>query len=284
MAPFWKKRKHHLIDKIFAAPKHLKDEDLGVAFSLDNELGYEVPSFSSSETLIKKDKYLETYQKKYEAIESWMSIQGPSADINPLSEDSEIALVSLHRYTQTIDVCKALGAKYIIFNSPYHSIQEVSGGYNEWLSASVDFWQKLVEEQLRSTNIVLLISNVMEKSPDPINELIARIDSPRVKSCVDIGYANIFSKIPALDWLDAMGSDLEYVRASNNDGKVNSHQSFVDGKIDMSAFINHMALLPQRLHLAIDVHDLNGLTDSYELVKPFLKMQREQMVTKSLII
>ncbi len=278
------KRKHPLIDKVFAAPKHLNDESLGVAFSVENEIGYEIPSFSTAEKLIHHKKHLKTYQKNYEAIEGWLSVQGPSADVNPLSEDSEIALVSLHRYTQTIEVCKAMGAQYVIFNSPYHPVQDVSGGYNHWLSASVDFWQKLIEEQLRSTRIILLISNVMEKSPAPLTELIARIDSPRLKSCIDVGYVNVFSKIPALDWLDAMGSDVEYVRVSNNDGKINAHQSFLDGTIDMSAFINHMALLPQRLHLSMDVHDLKGLKESYELIKPFIKMQQEQMVTKSLII
>ncbi len=273
-----------MIDKIFAAPKGLEDESSGVAFAMQNELSYEVPSFSTAEKLINKEKHLEKAIEKYDLIGGWLAIQGPSADVNPMSGDTEIALVSLHRYTQAISVCKAMGAKYVIFNSPYHSVRDISGGYNEWLAASVDFWQKLVEEQLRSTNIVLLIANVMEASPGQLTELISRIDSPRVKGCIDVGYANIFSQMPALDWLDAMGSDVEYVRASNNDGKVNSRESFLTGTVDMEAFINHMALLPQRLHLSIGVQDLAGLKDSYELVKPFIKMQQEQMVTKSLII
>ncbi len=273
-----------MIDRIFAAPKQLDDEDQGVAFAIEREIGYEIPVFASPEMLINKDQHMEILKLRYQNIPGWRALHAPVQDGNPVSADPEIALASLHRYTQAIDACKELGAKYIIFQSAYNPAYRYNGNYQEWVAASANFWKSIIEEQLRATDIVLLIANFMEEEPGLLRDLISRVDSNRLKICLDIGHVNVFSTKPAIDWLDFLDTDVEYVRASNNDQATNSHNTFEEGTIDMKGFVNHMALLPQRLHLAIDVHDMDGLRESYEMIQPYLRMQQDLTTTKSLII
>lgn len=273
-----------MIDRIFAAPRQLDDEDWGVAFAIEYGMGYEIPVFESPEMLIHKEQHLDILQLRYQNIPGWRSLHVPLQDINPVSVDPEIALASLRRCTQAVEACKALGAKYIIFQSPYNPAYKYGGKYQEWVSASADFWKSLIEEQLRATDIVLLIANFMEEEPTLLRDLISRVDSTRLKICLDTGHVNLFSAKPAIDWLDFLDTDVEYVRASNNDQATNSHSAFDEGTIDMKGLINHMALLPQRLHLAICVQGMEGVRSSYAMLQPYLQMQQGLTNTKSLII
>jgi hypothetical protein len=52
----------------------------------------------------------------------------------------------------------------------------------------------------------------------------------------------------------------------------------------MDSFLNHIALLPQKLHLCIETASLEALESSYAKVAPYLQLQNEHIQSKSFLI
>ena len=77
---------------------------------------------------------------------------------------------------------------------------------------------------------------------------------------------------------------MAYIHAHNNGGTLDSHDSFEKGLLDMESFLNHLALLPQKIHLAIETSTVKGLASSYDMLRPYLKLQSEQFASKSFLI
>ncbi len=272
-----------MIDKIYAAPKYIPLES-GIEFALNNNICYEVPAFMSPASLDNQVEELETFRQKLNGFQGTLSLHGPIYDMNPVSLDPQIAKSSRHRYVQALDVCKKLGVKYLVFHSQYTPIFDVANVYKEWLAQNVDFWQGLIDEHLGDSDMVILIENFMDTTPDIINNLISKVDSPNFKACLDTGHVNLFSKIPPIDWLDEMGGNLAYIHAHNNSGEKDEHRAFDKGTIDMEGFLNHLIMLPNKMSLAIEVFDMEGIDESYKMLAPYMNMQSEHTSSKSFLL
>ena len=272
-----------MIDKIYAAPKYIKLED-GIQFALDKQICYEIPEFMSPASLDNKSEEITKFREKLQGFHGTLSLHGPIYDMNPVSMDPQIAQSSKLRYTQAVEVCKELGVKYLVFHSQYTPIFDVANVYKEWLAQNVDFWQELIDTHLQDSEMVILMENFMDTTPDIINNLVSRVDSPNFKACLDTGHVNLFSKIPPIDWLDEMGSNLEYIHAHNNSGCKDEHMAFQRGTIDMEGFLNHLILLPHKMSLAIEVFNMEGIHESYDMLLPYMEVQKEQTTSKSFLI
>ncbi len=272
-----------MIDKIYAAPKYINLED-GIQFAIDHCCCYEIPEFMSPASLDNPSESIANFKKKLGDFEGTLSLHGPIYDMNPVSLDPHIAESSKLRYSQALHVCKEMNVKYLVFHSQYTPIFEVANVYKEWLAQNVDFWQELIDTHLQDSEMVILMENFMDTTPDIINSLVSRVDSPNFKACLDTGHVNLFSKIPPIDWLDEMGNNLVYIHAHNNSGSRDEHQAFHKGTIDMEGFINHLALLPHKMSLAIEVFNMEGLEESHQMLQPYMKLQQEQSTSRSFLI
>jgi sugar phosphate isomerase/epimerase len=272
-----------MIDRIFAAPKG-PDLQQGIDFALNNRLDYEIPTFYFVENLDNRDVEVIRFRHLLRDFQGMLSMHGPIFDTNVVSMDPEILKISQHRYRQAIEVAKALDVRYLVFHSQWTPIYSAANVTRNWLSKITDFWNRLIEEELQDSNLTILVENFLDQSPYTMNKLLSRIDSPRLKACVDTGHINIFSELSPIDWIRELGSHVAYIHAHNNCGEIDSHDSFEKGLLDMEAFLNHVALLPQKIHLAIETSSIQGLETSYEMLKPYLTIQKEQFASKSFLI
>jgi len=87
-----------------------------------------------------------------------------------------------------------------------------------------------------------------------------------------------------IDWVRELNRYIVYIHAHNNDGKIDSHEAFDNGILDMSGFLNHVALLPQKIHLAIETSSFAALESSFKMTQPYLTLQHEQYASKSFLI
>jgi sugar phosphate isomerase/epimerase len=272
-----------LIDRIYSAAKQINLE-AGIDFALQNQVSYEIPSFLSPQVLDNKTDEMERYRTLLKDFKGTLSLHGPIYDMNPVSLDPRIAESSRYRYSQAVDVCKELGVKYLVFHSQYTPIFTVANVYKEWLAQSVDYWQELIESQVQGSNVVILMENFMDETPDILNTLISRVDSPHMKACLDTGHVNLFSDIPPIDWLDEFGDQLAYIHAHNNHGEKDDHLAIHKGTVDMEGFLNHLVLLPHKVSVAIEVFNLEGVQESYEALQPYMQLQTEHASSKSFLI
>ncbi|MBY0451374.1 MAG: sugar phosphate isomerase/epimerase [Cyanobacteria bacterium] len=272
-----------MIEKIFAAPKYIEESD-GLAFAVDNQTCYEIPAFMTPQMLDNKDKEIAKYKAKYKNINGILSLHGPIFDMNPVSLDPKIREASQLRYNQAIDVCKELGVNYLIFHSQFTPIYDVAKVYDDWMSQCVDYWQEVIETNVHGSDLVILMENFMDDRPDILNDMVSRINSPHFKACLDTGHVNLFCDVPPITWLDELGSNLHYIHAHNNNGDSDDHHAFNKGTIDMEGFLNHLVLRPNKVNLAIEVFDLEGVEQSFQAITPYMQMQEEHNTSKSFLI
>lgn len=266
-----------------AAPKGAELE-AGIDFALAHGLDYEIPTFYEVENLDNREAEVARYRHLLKDFQGVLSMHGPIFDTNVVSLDPEILKISQHRYRQAIEVAKTLDVRYLVFHSQWTPIYRAANATRLWLNKVTDFWLKLLEEEVKDSNLTILIENFLDDSPESIHTLLTRVNSPHLKACVDIGHINIFSQHSPIEWLQELGGQVAYIHAHNNGGTLDSHDSFEKGLIDMAGFLNHLALLPQKIHLAIETSSIEGLASSYALIKPHLSVQKEQFLAKSFLI
>jgi sugar phosphate isomerase/epimerase len=272
-----------MIDRIFAAPKGCELEQ-GIQFAIDNRLDYELPTFYYVENLDNKDAEIARYNSLLTGFRGILSMHGPIFDTNVVSLDPEILRVSKRRYLQAIDVAKEMDVRYLVFHSQWTPIYPAANATKMWLAKVTDFWEQLIAEHLEGSNLTILIENFLDPTPDTMLTLLSRVSSPHLRACLDTGHVNIFSELSPIDWIRELGSYVTYIHAHNNGGELDSHDAFDKGLLDMHSFLNHLALLPQKAHLAIETSTAKGLTSSYEMLKPYIKLQNEQFASKSFLI
>lgn len=272
-----------MIDRIFAAPKGC-DLVQGIGFALENRLDYELPAFYYPENLDNGAAEIAKYNELLADFKGILSMHGPIFDTNVVSLDPEILKISRHRYLQAINIAKELGVRYLVFHTQWTPIYTAASANKQWLSKMADYWEEMIAEHLEGSHLTVLLENFLDPTPEHMMSLLSRVSSQHLKACLDTGHVNIFSEMAPIDWIRELGSQVVYIHAHNNDGELDSHDSFEKGLIDMESFLNHLALLPQKIHLAIETNTVEGLTHSYQMLKPYLKLQNEQFASKSFLI
>jgi sugar phosphate isomerase/epimerase len=273
-----------MIDRVFASLDPI-DLETGLRFALDHQLGYELPSAYVLENLPPGKAALAQYRSLSGERYGLLSILGPSADMNVVSPDPEIRKVSRQRYLQAIITAKELGVRYLIFPSqwsPAYSV--IDGAAQIWLDDLSQYWETLIRENLQDGNLTILIENSLDPSPETMFALLQRVGSFHLRACLNTGRVNIFSTLSPIDWIRELGGYTAYIHANNNNGQIDARQAFDQGILDMPGFLNHLALLPQKVHLAINTSSLTALESSYEMTRPYLTLQHEQFVSKSFLI
>lgn len=271
-----------MIDRIFAAPKGDNLEQ-GIAFAKLHNLDYEIPGTPLFESGSLQAE-IERYQKAFEGFNGLLAMHGPYADLNVVSSDPDIARISRQRYLQAIEMAKALKLRYLVFHSQWTPLYTAKQATKTWLSKMTDFWEQILAEHLDNTHTTILIENFLEPTPEHIVKLLSRVNSPHLKACLDTGHANLFSQCPPVDWIHDYGPHVAYIHAHNNGGDIDSHDAFDKGIIDMDSFLNHIALLPQKLHLSIETETMEALESSYAQLTPYLQLQSENTQSKSFLI
>lgn len=272
-----------MIDRVFAAPKCPELEE-GIAFALANRLDYELPTFYYVENLDHKEREMARYRELLTGFQGMLSMHGPIFDTNVVSLDPELQRISHYRYLQAIQVAKEMGVRYLVFHSQWTPIYPAANATRMWLAKVTAYWEKMIAEHLEGSNLTILIENFLDPCPDSMLTLLSRINSPHLKACLDTGHVNIFSELSPIDWLKQLGHHVAYIHAHNNGGELDSHDSFEQGVLDMDSFLNHVVLLPQKIHLAIETSTIKGLSSSYDRLKPYLQLQTEQHAVKSFLI
>lgn len=272
-----------MIDRVFAAPKDCPLEQ-GIQFALEKRLDYELPTFYHVENLDNKDAEIAKYSQLLNGFRGILSMHGPIFDINVVSLDPEILKISRHRYLQAIQVAKEMDVRYLVLHSQWTPIYPAANVTKMWLAQLTDFWEELIATHLEGSNLTILIENFLDTTPETMLTLLSRVSSPHLRACLDTGHINIFSELSPIDWIRELGSYTAYIHAHNNGGTIDSHDPFNKGLLDMESFLNHLALLPQKIHLAIETSTIQGLQSSYDMLQPYLKLQNEQFASKSFLI
>ena len=109
--------------------------------------------------------------------------------------------------------------------------------------------------------VEIVLENVLEDDPRWLLDIVAGVDDPRLRLCLDIGHVNAYSSVPLTDWLVLWAPYLSHLHIHNNDGSRDAHNALNEGTIPIKE------LLLQAQHLCPDAtYTLELMNDAPSVV------------------
>ncbi|MFN8528484.1 MAG: TIM barrel protein [Anaerolineae bacterium] len=205
-------------------------KNIEACLDLANEygLGIELMCFAYPDVLDgswKED--LAWYQKALQGI-SPVTLHGPFLDLAPGSPDARINALVRDRYHHAIDIAAELKAELIVFHANFIGSLRQDEYRTGWHARNVVFWKEIAAyADAHGINVVM--ENMWEFDPHIIVDLIKEVDHPRLRACLDIGHAHLFSEVPFEHWLNVITPVLKHIHLNNNDGILDVHRALPDG-------------------------------------------------------
>lgn len=212
-------------------------------------LGIEIADYCSAENLDRN--FAATNEKVQASIEGIDSVifHAPFNEITPAAIDPMVLDLTRFRYRQSLRQAVAYEAKKVVIHSGYTPTIY----FKEWFAdRAIDFWQKFMAEVPET--ITVCWENVMEDEPELLVNVLAAVDHPRFRMCLDVGHANTFvSNVPVLEWVEKTAPYLGHVHLHNNFGAYDLHNAFGDGSIDMKQVLQELAdLAPEETTYTVE--------------------------------
>ena len=106
-------------------------------------------------------------------------------------------------------------------------------------------------------NRIICLENVMESDPAWMRDIVKEVDDPRLAICLDVGHANVCSRIPVSGWLETLGPWIRHFHIHNNDSRADTHSSLGQGNIPIEDVLRQA----QGLDASFTLEVTNGAVD-----------------------
>mgnify|MGYP002626982144 CR=1 FL=1 len=153
------------------------------------------------------------------------------SDINIASNDYMLSDIGKLRYSQSYNVGKAIGADTILFHTGNKGTKHY-GSQKQFKKKYIEFWRQFIK-QFEADNIVAVVENVYEETPEYCMELCEGINSPNYKLALDVGHVNLYAqKTQVTDWIKAYGNKLYHMHIHNNFRENDDHSNLENGTLN----------------------------------------------------
>lgn len=209
------------------------DVDGDFAAAREYGLGVEVqhlsmPPFLGKDWRPEAERILPTLQ----TLRGPLGIHGPFIDMVHTSPDPAVRDLTQRRYIESFDLAAYLGARFVVLHSQFNTalrLPEYAKGYH---AASLAFWPEVIEEAMER-GLTIYIENMFDTEPDPIAEVVAAINHPALRVCLDVAHVEIFSALPLTTWIDALGPYIGHVHINDCDGSLDQHLALGEGVLPL---------------------------------------------------
>lgn len=200
---------------------------------------------------------VEEYREKLKDYKGIISMHGPAFDLNPASPDNKILEVTKERYYQAIKIANMLNAKYIVFHTQTNPILKDPDVKKLILNKQLDFWGELLN-QFKDTDLTILLENFYDDDYKDLLLLIEKINSPKVKICLDLGHVLCNSSKSIEHWITGLKDNIKYIHFHYNEGDYDAHLPPIEVFIkEVSKILNENNIYPV-IALEYEIGDLQG--------------------------
>jgi len=235
---------------------------LDIASELD--CGIEISRFGKLRELDEKfDETLALYKSALKNFDGDVSLHGFFSNLSIASKDPLIKEVSTKRYWQSFELACELGAKTVVFHTCYNNLLKHRDYREGFFIANIEFYKEFVKEFERE-GIVATIENVHEPSSDFIRNLVAAVNSPALKTTLDVGHVNLHSEISPSDWVKEYGIMLHHMHIHNNYADEDAHSSLVNGTVDYKELFKTIREMYLNPSVTFEIFDKDALIESVE--------------------
>ena len=191
-----------------------------------------------------------------------VSLHAPYAELFPCAIDLQVREVARRRLRRAGEICARLGIRRMIA----HTGCAPRMYFPEWyVPRSVEFWRDLLREL--PENVELLLENVLDPNPSELAAIIDGVNDPRLGACLDVGHANVYSPVAAVEWARILGTRIRHVHLHNNDGTVDAHAAPNAGTVDVRALLAALERCAPDADICIESRDVPACLDFLDGLK-----------------
>lgn len=203
------------------------------SFARENHYNFEIQIFGAPRVLDTNwQEILTDYQQKLQGFTGKISIHGPFEDLKLHSVDRQIRELTKRRYFQALDIAKELKASLVLFHGNFYSLSRDESDKRWGFQRNVEFLSEILDKY----NFTILLENTLEKAPQIFRTFLDKINSPRLKICIDTGHLNVWADAPIEEWITVLGDDIRYMHVHDNKGDFDSHSVPGEGNINWRKF------------------------------------------------
>jgi len=166
------------------------------------------------------------------------TLHAPFVDLAPGAMDRYILAASrekLRRAFALIDIFRPLSVVcHLNFEEKRQGYQE-----EEWFAVALATWQEMLTMAARH-RVVLALENTYEGEPSRHARMLAALDSPFARFCLDVGHVMAFAKSTWQEWLPALAPWLGQLHLHDNDGSRDEHLPPGRGIFDFPGLFSYL--------------------------------------------
>lgn len=213
------------------------------------------------------DAAISDYGAALDGFSGILGFHGPFFDMISASLDPEVVALTLRRYRQGLEIAGRLGGDYLVFHANYMGGWKLPNYQPGWHKRQVAFWRPFAEEAAEK-GIYVLLENMWAPDPAILCDVLAEVDNPYMRACLDVAHAALYSEMPISHWIDVLAPYLCVCHLNNTDGQLDSHAPLGEGIIDYPRVLAQLRALPTPPLLTLEMSDRDVVSASL----PFLDL------------
>ena len=175
------------------------------------------------------------------------TLHAPFNELFPCAIDPRARALAADRFREAIVLAKRYGAEKVVIHGGYNPRIYFPCWYTE---QSALFWKDFLRED---PCVDIVLENVLEEEPEYLLDIVRAADHPRLGLCLDVGHANAYSAVPAMEWLERLAPYLRHFHLHNNDGSFDAHAPLGEGGIPMKELLQKALALCPAATFALEV-------------------------------
>lgn len=213
---------------------------------------------------------LAQYKDILKPVPGPITLHGPFMDMVSGSPDPRINAVCVARYSHAIRIAAEIGAELVVFHANFIGTLHNTFYREGWHARNVEFWGP-VADYAHNHGVTIALENMWEFDPTIIANLLADVDHPNLKTCLDVGHAHIFSSPEyTFDyWLYTMEPWLVHMHVNNNNGILDEHHGFdwEYGVLDYKVILPKIRQLNAPPPIVLEMDDVRDMRQSLAYFK-----------------
>ena len=185
-------------------------------------------------------------------ISNSLTMHGPLMGMNYHHVDHILKTAVQKRMDLTYEIACELKPNKLVFHAGYQDWFTCFKLKESWLKAVASYWCDEIK-RYAALNVTIVLENVAETDPAPLIDLVDRVGHEHFGLCLDVGHANIFSKIKLSSWVEQMGNRLKHLHLHDNHGQEDEHLPIGLGTIDYEDLFSGLYRTVTDLTVALEV-------------------------------
>jgi sugar phosphate isomerase/epimerase len=196
-----------------------------------------------------------------------LAFHGPFLGLNYNHIDAVINEAVNKRMNMFFAVASEFKPGTVVLHTNYSLTDKETEWNSFWLKKTVDYWKKDIKRwELKGIRVAL--ENSYERDAGLTKALIDDVNSPALGACLDVGHCNLFSRIPAESWIQALGPRIFHVHLHDNDGTGDQHLPVGQGKIDFGPIFKSLTDFAPGATLALEAHtDIKAKIENLKYIR-----------------